>query len=105
MAAVELASKNARRPGLDQRASFRLGNVADIHEETFDLVLASLPFLPSRLIPTLVPEVLLHDPPEALDGGRDGYDCYRLLAKQFAKVTHAGSVGLFQLSREFVSGA
>ena len=103
--AVDLARGNARRLGLDQRVRFEVGDVAEGCEGPFDLVLSNLPFLPSRVIPTLAPEVVLHDPPRALDGGRDGYDYYRRLAGQLRRITRAGSLGLFQLSREFVEGA
>jgi release factor glutamine methyltransferase len=103
-AAVDLAKENARELGLAGRASFEVGDAAGACEGTFDLVVGNLPWLPSRLVPTLVPEALLHDPREALDGGRDGYDCFRKLAAQFGRITHPGSVGLFQLSREFIDG-
>jgi release factor glutamine methyltransferase len=103
--AVDLASSNARRLGLDKRARFEVGDVAESCEGSFDLVLSNLPFLPTRVIPTLAPEIVLYDPPRALDGGRDGYDCYRTVATEIRKMTQPGSLGLFQLSREFIEGA
>ena len=39
------------------------------------------PYIPSREIPALEPEVRLYDPLTALDGGDDGYRDYRQLAK------------------------
>lgn len=46
----------------------------------FDGIVANLPYVPSSAVDTLMPEVSLWDPREALDGGEDGLSLvYRLL--------------------------
>ena len=51
-------------------------------DKEFDLIISNPPYIVSSEIPTLDPEVRLHDPMIALDGGEDGLDYYRLLADQ-----------------------
>jgi len=48
----------------------------------FDLVISNPPYIPSAEIATLQPEVRDFDPHGALDGGADGLDFYRLIAKE-----------------------
>ena len=47
----------------------------------FDIIISNPPYIPSGEIETLSPDVRLYDPRGALDGGRDGLDAYRALAK------------------------
>ena len=50
----------------------------------YDMILSNPPYIPSRVIPTLQTEVKDHEPVEALDGGEDGLDFYRILADEAA---------------------
>ena len=45
-----------------------------------DLIISNPPYIRSDVIGSLDPEVRLHDPEVALDGGTDGLDAYRELA-------------------------
>lgn len=45
--------------------------------EPYDLITANPPYIPTDQIQTLMPEVRLHEPALALDGGTDGLDFYR----------------------------
>jgi release factor glutamine methyltransferase len=51
-------------------------------EKRFDLLISNPPYVPSAEIATLQPEVRDFDPRSALDGGVDGLDFYRRLAKE-----------------------
>lgn len=70
--ALTLAEKNARNHGLSGRTVFRHGDWLDGIDETFDIILASPPMVPSAHTSKLMPEVQHHDPIAALDGGKDG---------------------------------
>ena len=52
--------------------------------ETFDLVLANLPYVAERDWPSLQPEVTKWEPREALLAGPDGLDAYRALIPECA---------------------
>lgn len=77
--AVKMASENAGRLGLMPRAAFRQGDLMAGLEGRFDIVVSNPPYIPSGDIGALEPEVRLHDPVLALDGGADGLDFYRRL--------------------------
>lgn len=82
--AVETAAANAAALGLEGRAEFRTGDWLDGITGEFDVVLSNPPYIASAEIATLAPEVRIHDPLAALDGGPDGLDAYRALLPQAA---------------------
>lgn len=49
------------------------------------ILISNLPYIPSSRIKTLSPEVQ-HEPRNALDGGKDGFDLYRKLLDQIARL-------------------
>ncbi len=79
--ALKVARSNAHRHDLDGRIIF---HEADMREPLpltsgLDLIVANLPYIPSREIKTLEAEVRDHDPRLALDGGEDGLNFFRSL--------------------------
>jgi len=78
-AAAALAATNARRLGLIDRAAFAAGDWTNPLAGCFDLIISNPPYIPSRDIVTLAPEVAVHEPRQALDGGPDGYDAHRAI--------------------------
>ena len=66
----------------------------------FDLLVSNPPYIPSGEIPTLQEEVRRFDPHQALDGGADGLDFYRMLAREAATLLAPGG----QLMVEFGDG-
>ena len=84
--ALALAKHNAVRQNVADRIRFFAGDgVAALPNGVrFNLIVANPPYIPSATIDTLAPEVREHDPRLALDGGADGLDFYRRLAKEAA---------------------
>jgi len=80
--ALEVASENARRNGVDGRVRFRKTDLGSLPEGPFDLIVSNPPYIPGGELVALMPEVRDFEPRLALDGGGDGLDCYRLLAHQ-----------------------
>ncbi len=81
--ALELARRNAKRNGVEDRLSFVEGDWLDGVEGTFHLIVSNPPYVRHEALAGLAPEVR-HDPPEALDGGPDGLDAFRALVPQAA---------------------
>jgi release factor glutamine methyltransferase len=74
-AALEVARANAGRLGLADRVRFLEGSLPV--GETFDLILANLPYVAEHDWPSLQPEVTQWEPREALLAGPDGLDAIR----------------------------
>lgn len=75
--ALALASHNATRLSLEARCAFRRSNWLDGITETFDLIVANPPYIPTADLAALDDEVKGYDPHTALDGGPDGIGPYR----------------------------
>jgi len=80
-AALAVAQVNAAALGLAARAEFRLGDWLDGLSERFDLIVSNPPYIGTSELEQLAAEVARHEPHLALDGGRDGLDCYRAIAR------------------------
>lgn len=78
--ALAWAAHNARRLGLADRVQFLQADWADAPAMTFDVVFSNPPYIETRAIATLEPDVAAYEPLGALDGGADGLDAYRSLA-------------------------
>ncbi len=101
--AVALAKRNAARAGLQDRAEFRVNDWTNGLEGPFDLVIGNIPYIPSRRVVRLVPEVRLYDPRESLDGGANGQNFYRRIARDFHKLAAPGGMGIFQAVQSFAA--
>ena len=84
--ALALAQTNAQTHGVSARIQFSAGDgfLALPQGLLFDLIVSNPPYDPSAEIDTLAPEVRNFDPRAALDGGPDGLDFYRRLAREAA---------------------
>jgi release factor glutamine methyltransferase len=78
-AALAVARDNATRLGL-RRASFVACHMAAALRGPFDLIVSNPPYIASRDICGLAPEVRVFDPRAALDGGPCGLEFYRMIA-------------------------
>lgn len=83
--ALEAARENAVRLGLQERGTFRQGDLWEpVGDERFDLIVSNPPYVPTEVIPTLEPEVRCGEPYAALDGGEDGLVFYRRIMREAA---------------------
>jgi release factor glutamine methyltransferase len=82
--ALALARQNAARHLVESRLQFFAGDgfTPLPSGARFDLIISNPPYIPAVEIDTLEPEVRDHDPRIALDGGADGLDFYRRLARE-----------------------
>lgn len=81
--ALAVARRNAEANGVDGRAGLVRGSYAAMLAPAgFDAIVSNPPYVATDEIAGLDPEVRLHDPRLALDGGGDGLDAYRALIPQ-----------------------
>jgi release factor glutamine methyltransferase len=85
-AALQTAHSNAVHLGLADRALFIACDYAAGLSDHFDLIVSNPPYIRSAEIADLAAEVRDHDPRRALDGGADGFDAYRALVPQAARL-------------------
>lgn len=95
-AAIEVARQNAARLGVADRASFCVGDWGAAVGGRFELILCNPPYIASGALATLAPEIALHEPRLALDGGPDGYAAYRAIAGQTARLLAPGGIMLVE---------
>lgn len=103
--ALEVAGRNARRVGVDERVELLEGSLlAPLTGRSVEGTLAALisnpPYVPSGDIAGLQPEVRDFEPRTALDGGEDGLDCIRVIAQDGPSLLEPGGL----LAVEFGDG-
>jgi release factor glutamine methyltransferase len=64
--------------------------------EQMDLIVSNPPYIPTKEIENLMPEVR-HEPRLALDGGEDGLDCFRLLFSHCPRWLKEGGTLLLEI--------
>ena len=79
---LNICKKNAISLAADQRLNLNKSDLfANIStDKKFDLIISNPPYIPSKSIELLQPEVRIYEPRLALDGGLDGLDFYRRIA-------------------------
>ena len=96
-AAAALARRNARALGLAHRAAILCGDWDDAIDGRFDLVLSNPPYIRTAEIAGLMPEVAVHEPHRALDGGPDGLGAYRILLRRLPSLLQPGGTAVIEL--------
>ncbi len=95
--AVQLAAANAARLGFDARTRFQIGDWGQGLDGSFDLIVSNPPYIPSRQIDGLEPEVALYEPRLALDGGGDGLAAYRRIAVDLKRLLAPKGIAVLEL--------
>jgi release factor glutamine methyltransferase len=92
-AAAAVARENARALGLAPSISVAVTDLLDgVGDLRADLIVSNPPYLPTGLVPELLPEVQSHEPSLALDGGADGLALIRRIAVQARRVLRPSGV-------------
>jgi release factor glutamine methyltransferase len=63
----------------------------------FDLIVSNPPYIAGHEIASLEPEVVAFDPMMALDGGADGLDPYRRIARDLNRLLARGGAACFEI--------
>lgn len=78
--ALAVARANVERLCVEEHVLLARSNMLSaVRPESADLVLANPPYIPTDEVAELQPEVRMHEPRMALDGGRDGLVFHRAL--------------------------
>jgi release factor glutamine methyltransferase len=96
-AALSVAKENAMALGLGSRARFVCSRWFEQVEGQFDIVVSNPPYIATKDMVALAPEVALYEPKLALDGGIDGLDCYRELLPAMREYMKAKAVAFFEI--------
>ncbi len=94
--ALDIARKNARLLGVEDRCSFALCDITrGIPLGKYDMIVSNPPYIPSADIDTLTCEVK-NEPRLALDGGDDGLDIVRSLLDSAPSALNEGGFLLIE---------
>ena len=92
--ALALAAENTQALELDNQIQFFEGNwwspISD--DQTFDLIVSNPPYLTEAEMKTAEPEVIRHEPHDALVAGKDGLDDFRVLLEGAPKFLAKGGL-------------
>ena len=94
--ALEIVKQNAEALNLQDRISCIQQNWSDALIGEFDLIVSNPPYIPTAEVLSLAPEVKIYDPILALDGGDDGLEPYRYLAKQISALLKPNAYAIME---------
>ncbi len=99
--ALAIATENARKHGVSDRIRFLQGDLfSPLASDQFELIASNPPYIATAEIESLMPEVRLHEPVSALDGGADGLNVIRRLVSDAPKHLVPGGILLIEISGE-----
>ena len=99
--AMAYAKENAAINGI-KNATFLRGNLFEPVKKpaTFNLIVSNPPYIKKNDIKMLQPEIKDWEPAEALDGGEDGLDYYRVITPESKRYLREGGYLMFELGME-----
>ncbi len=97
--ALALAQRNVAKHGV--KVTLFEGSLFEpFNGQRFDLIVSNPPYIPTAGLDTLQPEVREFEPQQALDGGKDGLDFYRLIIPAATDHLNPGGWLLFEVGIE-----
>lgn len=100
--AIEMAEKNAALNQI-KNVNYYCQSYEEFllaKKQRYDFVVSNPPYIPTAEINDLMAEVSKYEPHQALDGGEDGLDFYRLFAKSLPQVLKPSGFAAFELNSE-----
>lgn len=98
--ALQVAQENASNLGFEKNIKFHLGSwwqpLESVKGKISGMV-SNPPYIPTEMLAGLQPEVIRHEPSQALDGGEDGLEAIRYLVKTAPSYLCAGGVWLIEM--------
>lgn len=72
--AIKIAKENSKKMNLTSKSNFKVFNINDFKLGKYDLIVSNPPYIPTRDIKKLAPDITNYEPFNALNGGHDGLD-------------------------------
>ena len=100
--ALRTAASNASLNGVSRQCVFLLGDMFEAlpTDREYDMIISNPPYVRTADIDKLSIEVREHEPKSALDGGKDGLDFYRVLAKDASMHLRSGGVMVLEIGAD-----
>lgn len=96
--ALAVAARNAAAAGVESLVEFRqVDLLAGVPEASLHLVISNPPYVATRDLATLAPDIREFEPIRALDGGPDGLDIIRRLIPDAARALRPGGSILLEV--------
>ncbi len=104
---LRMAKRNTERFGLGGRTTFLASDLlqAVAEGEKFDLIASNPPYVESKEVDCLMPEVSWFEPRIALDGGVDGMNCIRRIIAEAPLRLAGGGFLLLEMAPEKMAEA
>ncbi|MFO7814102.1 MAG: peptide chain release factor N(5)-glutamine methyltransferase [Pelovirga sp.] len=99
-AALKVAQRNLDAHQLTGRGQLLQGDLAELPQRGFELIVSNPPYIPTAQWDELMPEVRDYEPALALLGGADGLDCYRKLTAQMDACLNTGGWLLVEIGAD-----
>tara|TARA_B100001057_G_scaffold323396_1_gene323619 strand:- start:786 stop:1622 length:837 start_codon:yes stop_codon:yes gene_type:complete len=95
--AIKIAKKNSKKLQLDKQSNFLVSNWMSSIKFKYDIVVSNPPYIASKYIKKLSKNVKNYDPLLSLDGGYDGLNCYRIIAKGLKRITNKNAIIIIEI--------
>lgn len=96
--ALAVAKENAKR--LDADVTFFQGDLFENVEGAYDIIVSNPPYIKSKVIEELMPEVKEFEPRMALDGTEDGLLFYRRITAEAKRYLKPGGRLMFEIGHD-----
>ena len=96
--ALVLARENADTHDVSDQINFIQGDLfAEVPETLYDFIVSNPPYIETKRLPDLMPDVRNFEPTAALDGGVDGLDFYRRIISKASDYLKEGGGLVFEI--------
>lgn len=96
--ALNVAKENAKLNNVI--ATFEPSDLFEKVTDTFDIIVSNPPYIPTAVIGTLMPEVAVYEPIQALDGKEDGLYFYRKIITSASDYLKENGKLLFEIGHD-----
>ncbi|MDP6656939.1 MAG: peptide chain release factor N(5)-glutamine methyltransferase [Nitrospinaceae bacterium] len=96
--ALVVARENADTHDVSDQINFIQGDLfAEVPETLYDFIVSNPPYIETKRLPDLMPDVRNFEPTAALDGGVDGLDFYRRIISKASDYLKEGGWLVFEI--------